>query len=179
MRLILLRGGPIDATKTVLDLPDVLIGLCDSAARGQSTFGSIIGSAIDLTGAVVPGVRVTLINLATNEQRSTLTDAGGVYQFLNLPPASYRLQAELRGFKRFVRESILVEVQQTVQIQLSMQLGEVTETVEVRILSLTTREEFGNPSVSIFPANSPGTTNINPQLPLTPEGSNLGLRFLF
>ena len=69
----------------------VFIAVFESSARGQSTFGSIIGNAIDLTGAVVPGVKVTLSNLATNEQRSALTDAGGLYQFLNLPPATYRL----------------------------------------------------------------------------------------
>src|SRR5437867_2288750 len=123
MRLIYYGEHQLMLRKQFLTLLIVLTCFCESPARGQSTFGSIIGSAIDLTGAVVPGVKVTLINLATNEQRSTLTDAGGIYQFLNLPPASYRLQAEMSGFKRFVRESVLVEVQQTVQIQLSMQLG--------------------------------------------------------
>jgi len=102
-----------------------------SEASAQSTFGSILGTLSDGTGAVVPGVRVTVTNLVTNERRSTATSTAGLYQFANLLPASYRLEAEMSGFKRFVREPVLLEVQQTVRIDIKMALGEVSETVEV------------------------------------------------
>ena len=105
--------------------------LVSPPAPAQSTFGSILGTAADDTGAVVPGVSVVVINLNTNERRSATTGEAGLYQFANLVPATYRLEAESSGFKRFVREPIVLEVQQTVRIDIAMQVGEVTETIEV------------------------------------------------
>ncbi len=115
-------------------LPALML-LCGAPARGQSTFGSIVGAVSDATESVVPGAKLTLINLATNESRSTVADSAGLYQFLNLLPASYRLQAEHPGFKQFVWEPVVVGVQQTVRIDVRMLLGSVTETVEVKSIT--------------------------------------------
>jgi hypothetical protein len=99
-------------------------------AISQTFYGSIVGTVSDSTGAVVPGTNVTLTNLGTTEKRTMETDATGSYRFVNLVPGKYRIEAEKSGFKRFSRE-VVVEVESAVRIDLSMEVGEVTQTVEV------------------------------------------------
>ena len=102
------------------------------AAPAQNLiFGSLSGTLTDSAGAVIPGAGVTLISEGTDERRSVKTDAGGFYQFLNLQPANYRLEAEATGFKRFVRTGITLGVNQTAQIDVRMEVGTVNESVEV------------------------------------------------
>lgn len=77
----------------------------------QATYGSIVGTVSDVSGAVVPGAAVTLTNVGTSERRTGASDASGNYQFVNLIPGRYRVEAELGGFKRWTRDEIAVEVQ--------------------------------------------------------------------
>lgn len=106
--------------------------LCSpSAAFPQSTFGSITGSVRDSSDAVVPGAQATLTNLNTNERHVTVSGRDGLIQFLNLTPASYRLDVEVAGFSRYVREPILVEVQRIVRIDVVLTIGQATESVRV------------------------------------------------
>ncbi len=100
-------------------------------AISQTFYGSIVGTVSDSTGAVVPGTNVTLTNLGTTEKRTMETDATGSYRFVNLVPGKYRIEAEKTGFKRFAREPVVVEVESAVRIDVAMELGEVTQTVEV------------------------------------------------
>src|SRR5688572_29734056 len=65
-------------------------------------FGSLNGTLTDAANAAVAGAKMTLINEATSDIRTAITDAVGVYQFLGLTPGTYRLEAEMAGFKRFV-----------------------------------------------------------------------------
>ena len=97
----------------------------------QTFYGSIVGTVSDSTGAVVPGTNITLTNLGTTEKRTMETDATGSYRFVNLLPGRYRVEAEKTGFKRFAREPVVVEVESAVRIDLTMEVGEVTQTVEV------------------------------------------------
>ena len=102
-----------------------------SAAWGQTTFGSIMGSVSDPAGAAVPDAQVTLINLGTNEKRVMSTSSAGLYEFVNLIPGSYRIDVERVGFKHFTREPIVVEVQNALRIDTVLQLGALTQRVEV------------------------------------------------
>ncbi len=110
------------------------VALCGlpAAAFGQTFYGSVVGTVTDATGAVVPEVSVTLTNIGTAERRTMQTDAGGNYLFVNLVPGRYRLEMQKEGFKRFTREPIVVEVQAAVRIDAALEVGEVTQTVEVR-----------------------------------------------
>ena len=101
------------------------------AAHGQTFFGSVVGNVNDATGAAVPQSAVALINTGTADRRTAQTDASGAYQFVNLTPGQYRVEVEKQGFRRFVRDNILVEVQSTVRIDIAMQVGEVTQILEV------------------------------------------------
>ncbi len=108
----------------------LLLG-CASAARGQTTFGAVVGSVVDSSGAAVPEGKVTLTNLGTNEKRLMTTGVDGLYSFVNLLPGRYRLEVDKGGFSHFLREPIVVEVQNTVRIDVTLQLGAVTQTIEV------------------------------------------------
>jgi len=102
-----------------------------SAALGQTTFGSIAGSVSDPTGAIIPGAEITLTNLGTAEKRVEPSNSDGLYQFVNLVPGRYRIDVEKEGFKHFVREPIVVEVQNVVRIDVTLDLGSLTQRVEV------------------------------------------------
>ena len=97
----------------------------------QTSYGSIVGTTTDLTGATVPDAAVTLTNLGTSEKRTAQTDSNGNYEFVNLVPANYRIDIEKAGFKHFTSNQIQVQVQTTVRIDASMEVGEVNQTIEV------------------------------------------------
>jgi len=125
-------------TRRKISLPVLLlvIGLIASRnSRSQTTFGSVSGAVTDETGEAIPGVQVTFTSLSTGEKRQATTGPDGRYQFVNLNPGSYGLAAEKSGFKRFSREPIIVEVQQTVAIDIQMPVGAITQTVEVNSAS--------------------------------------------
>jgi hypothetical protein len=109
----------------------VMLLLWRSAALGQTTFGSIAGSVSDPTGAIIPGAEITLTNLGTAEKRVEPSNADGLYQFVNLVPGRYRIDVEKEGFKHVIREPIVVEVQNVVRIDITLDLGSLTQRVEV------------------------------------------------
>ncbi|HMF75855.1 MAG TPA: carboxypeptidase-like regulatory domain-containing protein [Bryobacteraceae bacterium] len=101
------------------------------ALQAQTFYGSIVGSATDPSGSSVPGAEVTLVNTATADRRTTQTNSDGNFDFVNLVPGHYRLDVQKTGFKHVTHEDIEVQVQATVRADAGMQLGDVTQTVEV------------------------------------------------
>src|SRR6266851_1371560 len=97
----------------------------------QSTYGSIAGAATDSSGAAVAEAQVTLTNLGTSEKRTQTTGGDGLYSFVNLFPGRYKIDVEKTGFKRFTRPEVVVEVNQSARIDVTLQVGDVTQTVEV------------------------------------------------
>ncbi len=97
---------------------------------GQTSAG-LTGTLTDATGAVVPGARVALTHAETGVRRNTVSNDAGLYQFPLLPPGDYSIAVEKEGFKQLTREGIRLEVNQTARIDFTMQLGDVTETVNV------------------------------------------------
>ena len=107
------------------------LALVSVASFGQTFYGTVVGSVQDSTGAVIPGASVTITSLATGEQRVQETEVSGLYRFVNLVPGQYRLEARSEGFKQFVQEPIVVEVEASIRIDPQLEIGEVTEVVEV------------------------------------------------
>jgi len=110
------------------------IGVLVSASislYGQSTYGSIAGSVTDTSGAVVTDANVTLTNLGTAEKRTQSSGADGLFTFVNLFAGQYRIDVEKQGFKHFTRTPITVDVQQNTRIDAALQVGEVSQVVEV------------------------------------------------
>jgi hypothetical protein len=99
--------------------------------HAQSTYGSIAGTVTDTSGATVTDANVTLTNLGTSEKRTQSSGSDGLFTFVNLFPGQYRIDVEKAGFKHYTRTPITVEVQQSVHIDAPLQVGEVTQVVEV------------------------------------------------
>ncbi len=104
--------------------------LCTGVCWGQGSV-TIFGSVTDSSGAVVPGVAVTVTNTATGVARSTVSDATGNYIVSQLPIGVYSLKAEAQGFKAFLQENIRVQVDENRQINIVMQVGALTESISV------------------------------------------------
>src|ERR1041384_4271302 len=85
-----------------------LVLVCAATARGQVASGSLTGTVRDQTGAAVPGVTITITNLATNRQRVARSTTDGVYAATSLPPGAYRLDAALQGVKSVARDGVRV-----------------------------------------------------------------------
>jgi Carboxypeptidase regulatory-like domain len=94
------------------------------------TLGTITGEVKDSTGAVVPGATVTVVNKATNATRTTQSNDVGLYDFPALPPGLYTVSSELQGFKTATTD-LELQVQQTVRVNFTLELGTVTETATV------------------------------------------------
>jgi hypothetical protein len=93
--------------------------------------GSIKGYVRDVSGAVVPKANVTLTNEQTGVRQRAVSDATGLYQFLDLNPGVYRVAAELPGFRTTEVTGLTVLVDQIVALDLRLEVGDVTQAVEV------------------------------------------------
>ena len=102
-----------------------------AALFGQNLYGKISGVVSDNTGASVGGCAVTLTNLDTAESNKITSDASGNYSFPNISPGRYKIQAEKSGFKIFVQQPIVVEIESGLKIDITLAVGTATETVEV------------------------------------------------
>ncbi|MEX2304322.1 MAG: TonB-dependent receptor [Bryobacterales bacterium] len=109
----------------------VLLGVSALNLNGQGTYGAIIGSARDTTGAVMPGVTVSVTSERTGQTSQQATNEVGAYSFTTLFPDTYLIRAEAVGFRPVNINGITLQVNQTARYDLAMQVGDVTETIEV------------------------------------------------
>jgi hypothetical protein len=102
-----------------------------SALLGQTFTGTITGVVTDPNSGAVPGTAVRARNEATNEVRQVMTGGDGLYVLSQLPPGAYEISAEMKGFQKSVQTGAVLRVNQTLEMNITLQLGEVTQTVEV------------------------------------------------
>lgn len=95
------------------------------------TQGEITGIVRDSSGAVVPGATVSVTNPATNFTRTALSNEAGVYNFPLLPPGKYNIKVEMPGFRTVTRNDVELQVQQSARLDFTVEVGAVTEVVEV------------------------------------------------
>ena len=95
------------------------------------TFGGFTGQITDSTGASISGATIHITNTATNAARTAASNDSGNYDFPSLPPGVYNVRVEKAGFKTATSNGVQVQVQQTVRLDFSMTVGQVTESVEV------------------------------------------------
>jgi Carboxypeptidase regulatory-like domain len=107
-----------------------LLALSAVSAFGQ-TFGEITGRISDQSGAAVPGAAMTLTNTANNAIRNTVTNGDGFYTFPSIPPGTYNVKSEHQGFKIIISNNVEVQVQQSVRLDLTLEVGQITQSVEV------------------------------------------------
>ena len=108
-----------------------LLALVLTRGIAAQTQGGVSGRISDTSGASIPGVEVTLTQTATSAVRRTVTTQAGDYTFTEVPPGVYTLQAKHAGFKETQSDSFEVQVQQSVRQNFTLQVGEVTQSVEV------------------------------------------------
>src|SRR5713226_2680316 len=108
----------------------VVIG-CSSALVAQVDRGNIVGTVNDPSGANVQGAKVLITNLATDQSVEVATDSSGAYAANLLRVGTYRVTVERQGFKRAIEPNVEVGVNQVVRVNLTLQVGAVTESVEV------------------------------------------------
>src|SRR5262245_42216919 len=95
------------------------------------TFGEITGEVTDSSGSNVAGAAVTVTNKATNAVRSVPTNDSGIYTFPSLLPGVYDVKVAKAGFRSVTRTDVRLEVQQAARLDFVLQVGQVTEVIEV------------------------------------------------
>ena len=105
--------------------------LCAGVAGAQAVKGGLIGNIVDASGSALPGVTVTITEVNTNIAYSAVTNESGNYVFANLKDGTYRVSGELSGFKKSVRDGVIVPVNATLRVDLKLELGSIEESITV------------------------------------------------
>jgi hypothetical protein len=98
----------------------------------QTTAGAIVGTVTDPSGAIIGGASITVTNVETGITTKATTDAAGNYVVTPLPNGKYSVAVEAAGFKRSVRSDIILNVQDRLRLDVALEVGAVTDTVEVQ-----------------------------------------------
>jgi hypothetical protein len=165
-----------------------------ATALGQVK-ATIVGTVADPSGAVMPGVKVTVTNTDTGAARALETNSAGNYIAPELIPGTYEVKAEYKGFKGFSRTGIVLNVNDNVRVDVAMQVGEVTESVTVSEAVVKVQTESGEVTdlisgtqLSQLPVNTrsffvlatltPGVVSAMPDFTLPiPVGGDSSIRF--
>ena len=141
------------------------------------TGGDITGRVTDPSGSAIPSANVTLTNNATNATRQAETTVEGFYTFAAVPPGLYRLKTEHSGFKTANSTNVEVQVQQSVRLDLTLQIGQVSESVEVTATAALLQSEnatvgtvIENREIAEAPLNGRQYLNL---VNLSPNVSNI------
>ena len=124
--------------KTTACLIVFLAGLA-MPAFAQKTTATIVGTVTDSSGAVVPGVNVTVKNEGTGFTRSNLTNTSGVYSFPELPLGTYTVEAALSGFKSSVVKGVTLNVADVRGVDVRLETGTMTENVTVEAAAVAVK----------------------------------------
>ncbi len=142
------------------------------SAHAQSFTGSIVGTVKNPEGAVVPNAEITIIHEQTNRTLTVMTNSEGYYASAPLGVGTYRVEAKMSGFRRVFRGGIVLQIQQTAVIDFTLELGAVSEEVEVKaeapVLESTTTtlgKVVDNRQIGDLPLN---TRNVYSLIFLTP-----------
>ncbi len=143
-----------------------------SPVAAQTSFGTILGDVTDESGAVVPGVSVTVTNEGTGNARIVSTNESGGFAVPSLPPAVYSVSAEMPGFSQSQQTGVTLAVNQTLRVDLTLSIGEVTEVVEVSAAALqlqtdtsTVASTVDNKKVVELPLNGRSFTQLTILMP--------------
>ncbi len=146
----------------------------------QSSQGRILGTVADQTGAVVSGATVTITNRATGVTRTVVTSGAGDYAVPALDPGTYSVSAEAAGFKKADRSSVMLDVSRDARVDLKLQPGAASETVEVTgeqalvdTTDTTLNGVISNKAINELPLQGRDFQNLlplNPGVQRTPGG---------
>ena len=131
--ILQLEGRPMRMPRVALSTALIVLAtVCLPATIfGQTYTATVTGTVVDPGGAAVPKVKVVAVNQATKLENTAETSDAGVYRIPFLPIGTYVVTAELAGFKKVVSSAIQLEVNQTARVDLTLELGAVTDEVTV------------------------------------------------
>ena len=109
----------------------LVIAISTTASLSAQTAGTISGHIDDSTGATIPEAEVTLKNVGTGTERKTVTTGSGDYTFTEVPVGVYTVSATHAGFKTASSTNVQVQIQQSVRLDFTLQVGAVTDSIEV------------------------------------------------
>ncbi len=157
------RIQPLDSTWIIpvplLVLTALLLLFCGSA-QSQTQNGNILGTVRDPSGAAVPGVKLTASQQETGTTRDTTSGPDGDYRFALLPFGDYTVTAEASGFKKFIKGNVHLATNQTLRVDVNLEVGEKTEEVTVTAEAAPITTDTGEISATQDPEflkNHPGT----------------------
>ncbi|MGH9355874.1 MAG: carboxypeptidase regulatory-like domain-containing protein, partial [Terriglobia bacterium] len=107
------------------------IALSSVPSHAQVSGATILGTASDPSGAAIPAVSISIKNAATGVARDVTTDNAGFYSVPNLLPGPYEIKASAKGFSTLVRSGVTLAVGQTLQLNLTLQVGQVSQQIQV------------------------------------------------
>ncbi len=116
---------------TVLSTIFVLGLALPQRLSSQAVYGTIVGTVLDATGAAVSGAKVTIRNVERDVANSTTTNESGNYSQRYLIVGRYQVRVEAPGFQTFVQDNVGVSVDSEARVDIRLQVGEVTQTLEV------------------------------------------------
>ena len=151
--------------------------LCLGVPLLGQTLGDISGRVTDPSGAGVPNAGITLTSTTTNAARTAQSSGEGLYDFNAVPPGVYNIKVEHPGFRTASSTNVEVQVQQSVRLDLTLQVGQVSETVEVSAQAALLQSEnatvgtvIENRGIVELPLNGREYLNL---VTLAPNVSNL------
>lgn len=150
-RLCFIASMPSTTRLTLLGLVFVAGLFVPSMTRtfAQTFTASLSGTVSDPTGAAVPNVSLQLVNVDTHATRDTTTGPDGTYTFAQLAPGTYDLTAKSTGFKVFLRKGMTLLASHAATLDISMQLGQVSQSVEVTGVAPLLDTQSGNQSSTL------------------------------
>jgi hypothetical protein len=134
----------------ILLLGALLLTIDAPAQARQGTTSRLTGTVTDTSGATLPGATVTMKNEGTNVIFTVVTNEVGIYAFEAVPSGRYTVTVELQGFKRFVATANDVAIGQPTTVNAKLELGGVTESVEVRAAAQVVQTETSGNLGSTF-----------------------------
>src|SRR5437763_7798583 len=99
--------------------------------KAADVTASLSGTVKDVSGRIVVGARVTLTNTQTNVPLQAKTGADGSYSLTLIPVGNYRLLVEQAGFRKYIQDGIVLQVNQTAKQDVSLQVGSTSEVIEI------------------------------------------------
>src|SRR5215831_6257984 len=137
-----------------------MLYLATTSFSQTQVLGTISGTISDKSGAVIPGAQVTATNKGTSQAQAATTNDGGYFVLSNLPAGTYDVSAEKTGFQRCVRTGVILDPAGRVEASCTMDVGQVTQTVEVQAQALTVQTDeakvsrvLNNTQITEIPTN--------------------------
>jgi Carboxypeptidase regulatory-like domain/TonB dependent receptor-like, beta-barrel len=157
--------GSASAIRLLLTTLAILLG--STLAFSQGDTGRILGNVTDQNGGNVVGAAVTITDVQRGIPRNLITEAGGEYVAGDLLPGTYKVRVEVKGFKVFERQNILLEVGKDIRIDVVLQPGSVSETITITedvpmvdTTSTTLGGTISNETINDLPLNGRNYQNL-------------------